>query len=450
MKVKEIVFLLLVSSSLYSLEKRLPIPPIITGPEINLKIQNGTLKLNTGSSITMGFNGEYLGPTIMVNKNDFIQFKINNSLDEDTTVHWHGLLVPAEYDGGPLQKIKKGTVWEPEFKIIQSAATLWYHPHLLGKTSEQVYKGLAGLFIINDDYSKSLKIPKEYGVNDIPIILQDRQIDANGTFVYGPTMHQEVFGYIGNILLVNGELNPYLEIKSGTYRFRILNGSNSSIFKIRFTNNRNFTVIAGDGGFLPTSVKTNEIIIAPGERYEILTDFDTNEETFLIVDIYGGSSFRALKISSNSQKGIFYDHPGSFEQKKVTYNTRENYKREFLMETGMMGRFTINGRAMSLSRIDFSVSKDVVEIWTIKNVGFGMMQVPHSFHVHDTQFSILSVNGKKPGPLYAGLKDTVLVMPGDSVEIALKFIEYTGNYMYHCHFLEHEDNGMMGQFIVKE
>ncbi len=449
MKLKSLILFSILSFTLFSQDRTLPIPKLVSGDNIKLNIQHGSINLPFGVSKTMGFNGDYLGPTIMVNKDEFLSFKINNDLNEDTTVHWHGLRVPAEYDGGPHQIIGKGTVWEPEFKIIQSASTLWYHPHLMGKTGEHVYNGLAGLFIINDDYSKSLKIPKDYGVNDIPIILQDRDIDRNGSFVYSPNMHDEVFGYFGNIILVNGAFEPVLNINAGTYRFRVLNGSNSSIFRVRFSNDKKFTVIAGDGGFLPKSLSTSEIIISPGERYEILTDFDTDDESFLITDIYGGSSFKSMKIVTSNREGVFYTHPETFLSKPVEYNQKSNTKREFLMETQMMGRFTINGKAMSMDRVDFSLPVDSTEIWTIKNIGFGMMQVPHSFHVHDTQFSVISVNDKKPGALYSGLKDTILIMPGDKVEIAVNFIEYLGKYMYHCHFLEHEDSGMMGQFLVE-
>lgn len=427
----------------------LPIPPLLEGSEMTLSMQNGELVLPTGTSKTMGFNGNYLGPTIRVSNSDYIKLYIQNNLKEDSTVHWHGLHVPAEFDGGPHQRIKAGEIWQPEFTIDQSAATLWYHPHLMGKTAEHVYNGLAGMFYIDDDYSKSLNIPGDYGINDFPIILQDRRINKNGEFLYRPTMHDNMQGYIGNTILTNGALSPELNIPGGTYRFRILNGSNSSIFKISFSDDRPFTVIASDGGFLPESAERSSIILSPGERFEILIDFEEKIETSMITEIYGGDTMETLQIITTDKSGTYFKHPAEFRYDRVVYNTSTDTKRTFLMETRGMNGFTINGKKMSLNRIDFTLPQNSSEIWTIKNVGMGMMRVPHSFHVHDVQFSVLSINGKAPGPLYSGPKDTILIMPGDRVIIAMRFEDYTGKYMYHCHFLEHEDLGMMGQFLIE-
>ncbi len=427
----------------------LPVPPLLEGATLNLVMQEGTLKLPMGTSKTMGFNGNYLGPTIRVSNGDFEQINVTNTLKEDSTVHWHGLHVPGKYDGGPHQVVKAGTTWSPSFRINQKAATLWYHPHLLEKTAEQVYNGMAGMFYIEDDYSKSLPIPRTYGVNDFPLIIQDRRLNRKGQFAYNPGRPDIMRGYTGNVVLVNGAYEPFLNLSRGTYRFRILNGSNSSIFKIKFSDDRSFTVIASDGGFLPHSFKTTSFITAPAERYEILVDFASEGTASLITEIYGGDSFKTLDFNISKQKGTFYPHPADFAYTPVVYNKDEDIQRTFRMETRGMGRFTINGKSMDLNRINFSLKKNTTEIWTIESVGTGMMQVPHSFHVHDVQFTVLSVNGKKPGPLYSGPKDTVLLMGGDRIVIALHFQDYTGIYMYHCHFLEHEDAGMMGQFLVE-
>lgn len=427
----------------------LPIPSLINVSDIDLEIDYGTLQLSHGISNTMGFNGDYLGPTILAKRGDLIKFNVQNNLDEDTTVHWHGLHVPAEYDGGPHQVIESGNTWKPKFYIKQQAATLWYHPHLMGKTAEHVYNGLAGLFIIEDEYSMALDIPQDYGVNDIPLIIQDRRVSRSGTFEYSPSMHDNMMGYVGNTLLINGAEKPELELKSGTYRFRVLNGSNSSIYRFRFSDNREFTVIASDGGFLPKSVSRDYLIISPGERYEILLDIDNSENFNLITDIFNGRSFNAMSISSTEESREFYTHLESFDYTPLEFNEKRDREREFIMETQMMGRFSINGKTMNMDRIDFTLNKDSREIWTIENRAGRMMQVPHSFHVHDVQFNIISINDKTPGPLYSGRKDTILVMPGEVFKITLHFKEYTGIYMYHCHFLEHEDSGMMGQFLIE-
>ena len=448
---KIIVFVCLIlmfSSELFSVP--LPIPPLLEGKGMELNIQKGTLMLPFGESETLGFNGNYLGPTIRISDGDEVSFLINNTLDENTTVHWHGLHVPAEYDGGPHQIIRAGETWAPRFTIDQHAATLWYHPHLMGKTAEHVYRGLAGMFIIEDEYSRSLPLPDNYGINDIPIILQDRDINRKGAFFYRPNMPDIMHGYLGNRMLVNGAYKPELIVNKGTYRFRILNGSNSTIFQVSLSDNSEFTVIASDGGLLPVTIKTSQLVIGPGERFEILYDFSPSGAEGLTVESWGGERFdNVLSFTISSKEGPLYDHPSGFEYKPVI-TEQNNQTRFFRMETGMMGRFTINGKTMDMSRIDFHIKKDTQEVWTVTNMGMGMMQLPHTFHVHDVQFSVLSINGKSPPAIYQGPKDTILLWPGDTYEIVMRFEDYTGIYMYHCHMLEHEDSGMMGQFEVQD
>ncbi len=427
----------------------LPIPETVEGRSVTLNVQSGRLALPFGTSDTLGFNGNYLGPTIRFSRGDFADIRIQNHLDEDTTVHWHGLHVPAEYDGGPHQIVRAGESWNPKFQINQSAATLWYHPHLMGKTAEQVYRGLAGMFIIDDAYSDSLSILRDYGVNDIPLILQDRRVDRSGKFSYQPSRPDVVHGYTGNIMLVNGASQPVLNMKQGTYRFRILNGSNSSVYRLSFSDKMKFTVIASDGGFLPQSVSTSLLIISPGERFEILADFRKTGERTLNVEVLGGPVYTAMTLNTGSTEGRFFVHPRSFNYSHPDYSVSSLTEREFNMETRMMGAFTINGQQMRMDRINFNLNPNTEEVWTVRNIGMGMMNIVHTFHVHDTQFTVLSYNGGKPEPLYRGPKDTILLYPGDEAVVGVSFRDYTGVYMYHCHLLEHEDSGMMGQFLVE-
>jgi blue copper oxidase len=424
------------------------IPPLLEGPDIELTMQKGQLELPGGSSPSFGYNGDYLGPTLRFTRGQSADVKVLNKLGEETTLHWHGMHIPAEFDGGPHQVISKGDLWNPRFLINQNAATLWYHPHLMGSTAEHVYKGLAGMVIIEDEFSKSLPIPQIYGIDDIPLILQDRRLNRGGKFEYAPGMHDIMNGYTGNVLLVNGQIEPDFKIEGGLIRFRILNGSNSSLMRIRFDDGRNFRVIASDGGFLPESVEMNELIMSPGERFEILVDFSKAGGSQILADLYGSSSFKALQISSEGKKAAAFN-PGSTNRPfSIKGESNAKTKRQFLMETRGMRGFSINGRTMDMKRIDFAALRGETEIWTVKNVRQGMMNVVHSFHVHDVQFRILDINGTPPPPHLSGPKDTVLLMPGDTVRIALVFEDYQGIYMYHCHFLEHEDNGMMGQFEV--
>lgn len=409
---------------------------------------------------TMGYNGDFLGPTIRVKNGQQVKLGVHNKLKEKTTVHWHGLHVPAQWDGGPHQLIEPGDIWSPEFPIKQQAATLWYHPHAMGSTGEQVYRGLAGLFIIDDEISENLQIPKDYGIDDIPIILQDRRFFESGNFAYIRHMHDVMHGVIGNNFLVNGVIKPYLEVSKNLTRFRILNGSNSTIYRLRLSGDKAMAAIASDGGFLKSPVMLKEIIISSGERVEIMVDFSQyipGDKVRLLVDQFGGGSFEAMEIKVKNESGKYAKIPDFLRQQRRIPESEADNTRYFAMETmsrrgrGMMmggGRLTINGKKMDHNRIDEKIPLGSTEIWDLENTSSSMMQLPHSMHLHDVQFNILDRNGQPPEPIESGRKDTVLLWPNDKVRIIARFLDYTGIYMYHCHMLEHEEDGMMGQFEV--
>ena len=447
---KLVIYLLFIALPLSG--EALFIPPLLDGPVQNIYVREGELFLKGGTTETLGYNGDYLGPTLRFRMGEDADITIVNELREETTFHWHGMHIPAEFDGGPRQVIPAGGEWNPRFTIDQPAATLWYHPHLMGRTAEQVYRGLAGMIIIEDEYSDSLSIPSDYGRNDIPLILQDRRLNRKGEFSYRPSRHDIVHGYTGNFLLTNGQIEPELFIEESPLRLRILNGSNSTLMRLSLRSGGSFTVIASDGGFLPEAVERNRLVLSPGERYEILVQVQEGEDE-LISELYNGESFTALRIQSSAgTSGPAAPAPAvpSMNISKPWTDAGEpDTVRRFTMETRGMGRFTINGRSMDMNRIDFRPRQGTTEHWVIENRGRGMMMnLPHSFHVHDVQFRILEINGRPPPPYLSGPKDTVLLMAGDRVKISLRFEDYSGIYMYHCHMLEHEDAGMMGQFEV--
>lgn len=445
----------------------LPVPPLLDSTisedgtkHFNFSVGYGEKSFFPGYiTPTLGYNGSYLGPTIKVRNGDQVQFKIDNTLSQVTTVHWHGLHVPAQWDGGPRQVINGGKAWNPAFRINQSAATLWYHPHAMGLTGEHVYMGLAGLFIIEDKNSDQLEIPREYGVDDFPIILQDRRFFEDGSFAYVQNMMDVMHGVIGNYMLVNGSLWPNLDVPRGLVRLRLLNGSNSSIYRISFSDDRSFYQVATDGGFQEKPVKLSSLLLSAGERSEILVDFGNDSldaKISLFVDQTVGNRFEAMQFAVNQTPARKHTIPDKLVSIDWLPESQAVKTRTFKMETmsggmGMSrrgGRLTINGRNMDLNHINEQVKLGDTEIWEIENYSAMMMRLPHSMHLHDVQFQILDRNGKKPALAERGRKDTVLVQPGERVRIISKFEDYTGIYMYHCHFLEHEDNGMMGQFEV--
>jgi blue copper oxidase len=445
----------------------LPIPPLLDSTVASDGTKLFTFSAEEGErsfipgyiTPTLGYSGSYLGPTIKVRDGERVRFKVENNLKQSTTVHWHGLHVPAQWDGGPRQVIKAGETWNPDFKIKQSAATLWYHPHAMGLTGEHVYKGLAGLFIIEDEKSDVLSLPREYGIDDIPLVLQDRRFFEDGSFAYVQNMMDVMHGVIGNYMLVNGSMWPNQDVPNGLVRLRVLNGSNSSVYRISFSDDRQFFQIATDGGFQENPVALRSLELSAGERSEILVDFskDTlNSKISLFVDQLSGNRFEAMQFTINKTPAHAYTIPDKLVSIDWLQESQAVATRKFRMETmsggmGMMrrgGRLTINGRNMDLSYINERIKLGDTEIWEIENYSAMMMRLPHSMHLHDVQFQILDRNGKKPSLAEKGRKDTVLVQPGERVRIISKFEDYTGIYMYHCHFLEHEDNGMMGQFEV--
>ncbi|CAM3823450.1 multicopper oxidase family protein [Mesobacillus thioparans] len=432
----------------------LPIPPLLKNTssipnkaEFQLSAQIAKKEFIEGKETdTYGYNGNYLGPVIRVRKGDEVSIKVKNNLKEETTVHWHGLEVDGENDGGPHSRIMPGETWNPKFTINQPASTLWFHPHLIHKTGEQVYKGLAGLFYVDDDVSDNLNLPNEYGVNDIPLVIQDKKLDANGRFEYKLGMHDVMMGLQGGTILVNGAVNPYLEVPKGKMRFRLLNGSNARIYELLFSNNQSFYQIASDGGLLEQPVGMTKLVISPGERAEIIVDFSEFKDGDTVELTNQGTEFMKFMVTDKKQKDFIT--PNQLAKIVKIDPSKALKTREFIFQ-GMGINVNINGKQMDMDRIDEYMDINTTEIWEISNESTGMMGgMAHPFHAHGIQFQILDRDGSQPPANESGWKDTLLVYPGEKVR-AIATFKYPGIFMYHCHILEHEDAGMMGQYKVE-
>ena len=449
------------------------IPPLDLGQRngdtLNFNLQLGVSKSQFFKGVnttTLGINQNYLGPVLRAKRGDKVRINVTNQIGVPSTLHWHGMVLPANMDGGPHQEIKHGKSWASEFEIRQEASTLWYHSHQMHQTGAQVYHGLAGLFIIDDDGSQKLGLPQEYGVDDIPCTIQDRRFNNDGSLSYIGSMHDRMMGMEGDVMLVNGVVTPTLQAKRSLLRFRLHNGSNARAYQLAFNDQRNFQVIASDGGFLTAPVTINSLRLAVGERVEILVDVSDKKVIQLqsqqasgggmmmgmMNRMSGGNeAFTIMTIDAKQVQTSTHAIPSTLRamtaipDAKTSIATR---KFDLQMGMGMMGGgFRINGKTMEMSRIDFQVKRNSTEIWEVRNDS----PMAHPFHVHNVQFHILDRNGKKPTEIESGLKDTVLVQRGEVVRIVMTFPEYSDAkvpYMYHCHILEHEDQGMMGQFVV--
>lgn len=447
------------------------IPQLIdsrTTDNIELDINSGKHEFFSGiESKTMGFNGDYLGPTIKLYRGSSTDIIYNNNMDEPTTVHSHGLHISGKIDGGPQNRINPGESWSITIPVQQEAGMSWYHPHLMGKTAEHVHAGLAGIYLIEDENSLSLNLPKEYGVNDIPLVVQDRSFTDGVMNKYEVDRRQLIDGLRDDTLIVNGTVDAFHKVPKGWVRLRLLNGSNSRFYRFKFDEKIPFYKIATEGGFLNEPVLMESTDMAPGERNEIMVDLSYSASVRLLAELLPVDPEDTNIFSRNEVKHVVelqvdqkLKPSGSLPEKlnNITYfdrNDATNFRSFRLMmdgnnrnknSTDLKNMFSINGESMNMGIINDRVKKGEVEIWTITGE-----RMPHPFHIHGASFQILTQNGELPAEADRGWKDTVIVWK-ETTEIIIRFDhEATDDFpfMYHCHMLEHEEAGMMGQFTVK-
>ncbi len=475
-----ILFNICLSASLFS-QNPLFIPDTLSGKTFNLSAQKGTKVFFTGfNTNTFGYNGAFLGPTLFMNKGDIVTLNVTNNLPVDiTSVHWHGFHIPAKEDGSPHQPIAVGKTWSPSFKIRNNAGTYWYHPHIHPKTEIQIMKGLAGIIIIRDSAEATYNLPRTYGKDDFPIIAQTRIFDFFHQIA--TATHED------SILMVNGTMNPYLKVPRQVVRLRLLNASADRSYNFGLSSNANFYVIATDGGLLEKPYTTKRIALAVGERAEILVDFTKDsigQQTYLMSyaselprGVIGADSVgtSVLKIQDgyyqNPLNGLDFNLvrldviaptanavttiPTTFAPIKpfpATVNATRTIT--FYPDTITSGKqgyvdgpFTFNGKTFNMDSVSIITYLNNVEVWTLENKTL----VAHPFHIHDIQFLVLDINGVPPPPELQGYKDVVLVKPFEKVRFITQFENFADDsipYMYHCHLLHHEDDGMMGSFLV--
>ncbi len=433
------------------------IPPTVTGSTVNLSIDEGTKQFYAGfTTNTIGYNGNFLGPTVLLDKWQPITFNVTNLLATETTTHWHGLHVAPEDDGSPHNPIAPGATWSPSFDLLNDASTYWYHPHLHETTNDQVVKGASGLIIVKDSNELSKPLPRTYGIDDFPLIVQLKPMDANKQF---QPMSPE------NMVMVNGTVAPTLNVPAQVIRFRVLNGSNMRSINIGFGNNMSFMQIASDEALLNNGVTLTRLALSPGERAEILINAGPYQGQNLVLRSFntglpqgviggpamgmgGGASgpldntnfdLLTITVTAPLTTGIFVLPTASLNN-NVAYDINQvQQNRTFLLTGGMMGApFLINNTPFNINNYNFDVPLNNLEKWTITNNSM----VGHPFHVHDEHFFIVGSTAKK---------DVVMVPPNSSVSFLVKFRDFSSStvpYMYHCHLTPHEDAGMMGQFRV--
>ncbi|NYS30590.1 multicopper oxidase CueO [Pantoea sp. WMus005] len=500
----------------------LPIPSLLEPDargSYSLTAMQGTTQWNGNAVPTWGYNGSLLGPVLKMQSGKPVTVNIHNRLSEATTLHWHGLEIPGAVDGGPQAIIAPGGSRQVSFTPDQPAATCWYHPHLHGKTGHQVAQGLAGLILLEDKESGTLRLPTQWGVDDVPLIFQDKQLTKDGRLIdYQLDVMRAAVGWFGDMMLTNGVPYPQHAVPRGWLRLRLLNGCNARSLHVATSDKRSLFVIASDGGLLAEPVKLDSLPILPGERFEVMIDtsdgkaFDMVtlpteqmgmtlppfDQPLPLVQILplrvmasatlpdqlatlpalpstDGLTARWLQLMMDPQldqqgmqalmqrygekamgKGAHHSMPQM--QEKTAAEPMPPMENMENMDHSMHGNTppagydfrngnTINGQAFDMTKPSFAVKLGDYEKWTISGEGDAML---HPFHIHGTQFRILSENGKPPAPHRQGWKDMVNV-DGWRSEVLVRF-NYVATaehaYMAHCHLLEHEDTGMMLGFTV--
>jgi FtsP/CotA-like multicopper oxidase with cupredoxin domain len=518
-----------------------PNPKFIPDLEINLKAAPTTVPILPGQptrvwsytaelvkgdpSSLQPIPNSYLGPIIRMRKGQRVRINFQNNLPQGqaSIVHWHGLILPEEMDGHPRFAIQPGQTYVYEFEVINRAGMNWFHPHPDQLTGQQAYAGLAGLFIVTDPEEAALNLPT--GAYEVPIVLQDRTLDANNQLLYLGSkigtprdnimsnmggMHQgssqsssgmdgmmgnmsSMMGFLGQKIFINGKPNFTLSAAKRVYRLRILNGSNSRIYKLAWSNGDPLTIIGTDGSLLTQPTERKYVMLAPGERIDLWADFSKlkvgtevslNSLAFSGAENVGGSSKGSMMSSGNAPElgaaMTLFNVKIEREEKETLQLPSKlitlpllrpedavNAAQPRPVELSLKGmKWVINGQPfeMNTATPQETVKLKSIEQWEIINkLNPGAMMdakgMAHPIHLHGVHFQVISRKvlpeltagwqTVKDGYVDEGFKDTVMIMPGEHVKLLMKFENYSGLFSYHCHTLEHEDTGMMRNYRVE-
>ena len=436
--------------------------------------------------------GSYLGPVIRLRRGQNVRVRFANQLAEDSIVHWHGLDVPERADGHPRLAIGHGHEYVYEFEVTNRAGTYWYHPHPHRRTGAQVYQGLAGLLLVGDAEEDALALPS--GEAELLFVLQDRRFDARNQLVFhGGNMMEMMSGFLGDRVLVNGQPQPTTEVDAGWHRVRLLNGSNARIYKLAWSRDVPMAVIGGDGGLLEHALRQQVLSLAPGQRADLLLDLTAlaagtevhlDSQSFAEADagvvgmmggrggmmggrgggmmgmmrrsnVPNGAPIRVMTLRTRARKGPAFRVPERLSTFDATWSPRADAAIRRVPLSFQPMEWSLDGRTFAMNDVapEETMAGGSTHLWEFVNLANPMgMQSAHPIHMHGRQFRVIDRTGGRAentlrvGLVDGGWKDTVLVLPGETVRIQVTFTRHPGLYLYHCHILEHEDMGMMRNF----
>jgi FtsP/CotA-like multicopper oxidase with cupredoxin domain len=477
-------------------KRALPIPDVLTGDQIAIRMEEADIPVLSGQPTRMWtFNGQFPGPTIRRAAGSPTQVTFTHELPEDVgelTVHLHGGHTSANDDGYPggltqsqpkslycdvpktLSKrgpgndvlIYPGGERTYSYELMEDgkperSAFQWYHDHRLDRTARNVWHGLAGMFIIDDEFDSDLPLPT--GDRDIPLMIVDRSFKSNNQLKdpFDGFGHAPNDGINGELVLVNGAHKPFHRVDGAKYRLRFLNASQFRSYRLHLSHGLHFTQIATESGLIPKPIERSGIIIGPAERVEVVVDFadaagkdvvlysiprepghpdGTGSKTFdgpLMQFRVGGRKQDSARVPNRLRPLPLWIHQAS---------KRPDRHFVFKIGNGFPTPWVINGKTFNPDRSDAFPVIDTVETWQVTNGS----SVAHLAHFHGSDWYMVKRNGRKPPPYEHNLKETFFLDPGESVTIATKFTDHLGKFVFHCHMLDHEDHGLMSQFEVVE
>ncbi|MFG2867186.1 multicopper oxidase family protein [Streptomyces sp. NPDC048338] len=434
----------------------MPVPAVLSptstagGQDLyELTIRRATAEIFPGTATdVLTYDGHFPGPVIHARSGRPVAVVHHNRLDMPVTVHLHGASVPPESDGNPMDTFGPGTSRTYVYPNGQPHASLWFHDHTHHMESEHVYRGLSGSYLLTDDIEQSLPLPT--GEYDVPVTIRDARFDEHGQLVYAMSDRNRT------AILANGRVTPYFEVAARRYRFRLLNGSNLRFFSLGLADGTPLTQIASDGGLLERPVTVPVLTLTPGERADVVVDFSRYPVGTRLVLTNSGPGpadrvgqvlrFDVVRTAEDPSDvpAVLRALPAAADLPPATVT------RDIVLGMDEDGRpdprAFLNGQTYDPARIDTTVAFGTSEIWNVTNSN---TRTPHNFHMHLVQFRVLERGGRPAAPGEAGLKDTVRVAPGETVRLHATFDGYRGDYLYHCHMLDHSAMGMMATLRVR-
>ncbi|MEV7602550.1 multicopper oxidase domain-containing protein [Kitasatospora sp. NPDC089797] len=428
------------------------------------------------------YGGTYPGPTVVTRSGRAAVIKHRNQLPVPSVVHLHGGHTPADSDGYPIDLLLPVGSALPAASSMdgmpgmrhmaghdlvgerthtypgkQRAATLWYHDHRMGFTGLGVWRGLSGFHLVHDDEEGALPLPR--GERDLPLMLADRSFAADGSFKYPAAdaslaVPGVVSGYmngvLGDVILVNGAPWPRLDVDRAHYRLRLLNASNARLYRLELdpqpSGGDALVQIGSDGGLLAAPVTHDAIEIAPAERFDVVVDFSRyppGTRVRLLNRFGSGRTAEVMRFDVSSRAvsdgATVPDKLSTVEELNPSAAVAT---RDFTFRRSRGDGWTINGDPYEPGRSVADPALGKVELWRFST------DLHHPVHLHLDHFQVIGRNGGDPGPWDEGWKDTVDLRPAEAVEVLVRFTDYAGTFMMHCHNLEHEDMAMMADFTV--